>query len=961
MAGYHQKERLLRIDTILDSDAAEKNLEGDPLLLVKLDGIEAVSQLYAYDVIMLRDAGGREGHARPPLDTTRLIGTHAEIGARPANSSDDGDNQGQDIFYKRVGMFESFEDLLDIDLTKIFVIHERDFHLYRARVVPWVKVLSRDICYRVFEGKTVVQIIDAIADEAKKTFPHLKIDTKGLKDPRHPFAPIDYCVQFGESTLDFMSRLMARFNIRYYFGSDADSGDFVLNDVMVLKGSFDTRVPTAGICDVKVTKDDGPGIREIGKLVRRFRPPQRRVAIGGFNYLDPTHPFYQDEAVAQRDDLLKNEGGQPLQSEFSGSTSFAQPVFSQADAAALAQAAATQNQSGVLLLSGVTKNQAFVQGHSFHVEEFKNFNPNDNEDDTYDNVVNKHFAIDTLVITGNDYNYITINFLGIEKILDLFINTIKQLEADALDNTNNAFHNASLWVTQAAQAKIYPAINPLSESLPNTASGLGSDIAGVLSIAAGVVPGTVGSVLGGADFKRAVTDVANMATLAVGVIAVPADAPLDLPLPLAGRPVARGPHTAVVIGPDDAKGVDTSQHDIFCDAIGRVRVRFPWDPGPPQGSGKLPPVFPFAQPQKPTRLGGNTAWLRVVEGWAGRHYGTQFLPRIGQEVLVDFLDGDPERPVIVGRLYNANNAQSTTNLAFANEQYQNTALNKLSDLPLTADDALRFNGLKTASIPSTDPSGSPLESRFHLLRLDDTRNCEQYLIRSQARLDVTAFAHSFKTTYGNQHIKVTPGKDKNNQPFGGAAYTTVAGEYDLHVGDSKYQQVEKNYELTIKGNTQIDVKGDLTEVIRGQWSHGANEIVLEATKKITLKVGASWVVIDPCGVYITGPMVYINSGGDPGARGALKMQDITDAAAAEPGDEPNKRLADCDPNPSGHGTRNTHTDQIQPAPTCEQLTGHVDCGDYGSSAAEALMSIEGGSSIEPNQGGEPNQRGLSRP
>src|SRR5215471_14586860 len=160
MAGYKQDEHVLRIDTILNSDPAEQGFEGDPLLLVRMDGIEGISRLFGYDVIMLRDAGGAQGETvngqnRPPIDATKLIGTHVSIAGRVDTSLN---------FFKRVGMFETFEDILGIDITHFgagdkLSANVRDFHIYRARVVPWVKVLSRDICYRVFENKTVVDII----------------------------------------------------------------------------------------------------------------------------------------------------------------------------------------------------------------------------------------------------------------------------------------------------------------------------------------------------------------------------------------------------------------------------------------------------------------------------------------------------------------------------------------------------------------------------------------------------------------------------------------------------------------------------------------------------------------------------------------------------------------------------------------------------------------------------------
>jgi uncharacterized protein involved in type VI secretion and phage assembly len=875
MAGYSQNDHLLRIDTILNADAAEKKFEGDPLLLVKLDGVEGISRLFAYDVIMLRDAGGRQGEKvngekRPPIETTQLIGTHAEIGARP---SDKKDNKEDEIFFKRVGMFETFEDILGLDITHFVKEHERDFHIYRARVVPWVKVLSRDICYRVFEKKTVVEIIDAIAEEANKTFSHLIIDTSALKDSKFPpFPPIEYCVQYGESTLEFISRLMARFGIWYFFGHRASGPNFVLNEAMILKRNLDSSVSTAGLGDVKIS-DDGPGVRNIAKLVRRFRPPERRMVVGGFNYVDPTHPFYKDGTVSLQDDLLKAEGGAPSQTKFSGATSFAEPVFSDAEADALAKTATSRNQSEVLLLSGVSRNHSFVSGHSFRIEKDKDFDPNDDEKKTFADIVDHRFVIDNLAITANDYHYINLSpdIPIIGEIFEAFAHTIAALEADALDNTDNALYKASLWATVTAQAKIYTALNPLYGNFADTAAGTDVDIAGAankaLGVLSGVLPGALAG-LGSADFKKAITDKKNLATFAVGVIAVPADPPLDPPLPLSVRPVARGPHTAVVIGDDRSKGADLNGQDVYCDAIGRVRVRFPWDPGPPPSPSELPPRFPVSQPDKPTKVGGNTCWVRVVDSWAGRHYGTQFLPRVGQEVVVDFLDGDPERPVIVGRLYNADTA--TTNLPFPDEQDKDKQISKLAELPATAKYNLPLSGIKTYSIPATDGDGKALPIRFHLLRFSDKRDKEQYLIRSQHRLDITAFDKRYETIHSDRHLTVG-GKKLTPPPkeIGGTYFAKVNKHYHLHVGDPEFPTDSGNRYTLIEQNDEIKVVKDSNHSIGGNWSTDVGgqvtinamgpmgTIVLNAALNITLMVGTSSIVITPAAISITSPVINL--------------------------------------------------------------------------------------------------------
>jgi type VI secretion system secreted protein VgrG len=90
--------------------------------------------------------------------------------------------------------------------------------------------------------------------------------------------------------------------------------------------------------------------------------------------------------------------------------------------------------------------------------------------------------------------------------------------------------------------------------------------------------------------------------------------------------VIKGPQTAVVTGP--------AGETIHTDKYGRVKVQFHWDR---QGKNDE----------------NSSAWIRVSQTWAGKGWGTTFIPRIGQEVVVDFLDGDPDRPIILGRVYNA--------------------------------------------------------------------------------------------------------------------------------------------------------------------------------------------------------------------------------------------------------------------------------------------------------------------
>ncbi|MEJ0018293.1 MAG: type VI secretion system tip protein TssI/VgrG [Acetobacteraceae bacterium] len=102
------------------------------------------------------------------------------------------------------------------------------------------------------------------------------------------------------------------------------------------------------------------------------------------------------------------------------------------------------------------------------------------------------------------------------------------------------------------------------------------------------------------------------------------------------RPRMDGVHTALVMGPQSAKGGDIKSQDgeeIHTDDLGRVKVRFYWD-------------------HRAEATGGDAIWARVIQPWAGNGWGAQFTPRVGTEVAVAFVDGDPDRPIVIGGLYN---------------------------------------------------------------------------------------------------------------------------------------------------------------------------------------------------------------------------------------------------------------------------------------------------------------------
>ncbi|KXK00803.1 MAG: Rhs element Vgr protein, partial [Acidobacteria bacterium OLB17] len=267
------------------------------------------------------------------------------------------------------------------------------------------------------------------------------------------------------------------------------------------------------------------------------------------------------------------------------------------------------------------------------------------------------------------------------------------------------------------------------------------------------------------------------------------------------RPIMHGSQTAIVVGP--------AGEEIFVDKYGRVKVQFYWD-------------------RDGQHNAASSCWLRVGTSIAGNKWGTMFIPRIGQEVLVDFLQGDPDQPIITGSIYNP-------------ETMPHYELPKFKTLTY----------IKTRTSPD-DGKG------FNELRFEDKQGKEQVFIHSQKRYDLRAKGSMYETCGGNRQEVI--GVRSDNKPGGNLAIT-VGGSYDLHVKADNFIGIDGKLNEGVKGDVVEDYQGNHATLVGTKASVNAKEIIMEATMKISLKVGGSCVVIDPSGVTIAGAMVKINSGG----------------------------------------------------------------------------------------------------
>jgi type VI secretion system secreted protein VgrG len=281
------------------------------------------------------------------------------------------------------------------------------------------------------------------------------------------------------------------------------------------------------------------------------------------------------------------------------------------------------------------------------------------------------------------------------------------------------------------------------------------------------------------------------------------------------RPRVQGPHTAFVVGP--------AGEEIFTDKYGRVKVQFVWD-----REGK--------------KDSDSSCWLRVAQLWAGKQWGAIFIPRIGMEVIVDFLEGDPDRPIITGCVYNS---------AFMP--------------PYGLPDNKTQSGLKTRS-----STGGGTED-FNELRFEDKKGAEDIYFHAQKDFhrvvendDDLKVGHDQTIEIKKHRTETVKEGDETVTIEKGTRTHTVEGDETLVVNKgNRTVQVKtgNDQHLIDTGNRDVTIKtGNDTLVIntgnqKVTIDLGKQEV--EAMQSIELKVGSSSIKIDQTGVTIKGTLVKI--------------------------------------------------------------------------------------------------------
>jgi type VI secretion system secreted protein VgrG len=325
--------------------------------------------------------------------------------------------------------------------------------------------------------------------------------------------------------------------------------------------------------------------------------------------------------------------------------------------------------------------------------------------------------------------------------------------------------------------------------------------------------------------------------LEVHVEAVPFTVPWR-PTHRTPKPLAGGPQTARVVGPLQNPG--PTDDTIHVDEHGRVKVQFYWD-----RLGKLDQ--------------NSSCWVRVSQGWADGGYGAIVLPRIGQDVIVDFLDGDPDRPIITGRVYNAGRMPP---YALPANKTISTLKSRTVGAPGTYEEA--------EEPPSSDTPG------FNELRFEDAGAKEEVFLHAQRNMNTWVRLDEQKKNGRDAAQRV--GRNKSVSIKKNLSTTLDEGdERRTLTKGSRTTTVKSDEKLTVQSGsltTTIDEGNHSTTVSQGNLSISisAGKATVTAAQSIELTCGSSSIKMTPASIEMNAMTIKINAQMALSAQGGLTSE-----------------------------------------------------------------------------------------
>ncbi len=269
------------------------------------------------------------------------------------------------------------------------------------------------------------------------------------------------------------------------------------------------------------------------------------------------------------------------------------------------------------------------------------------------------------------------------------------------------------------------------------------------------------------------------------------------PARVTAKPVMQGVQTAEVVG--------KAGEEIWTDKYGRVKVQFPWD-------------------RRGKRDDSSSCWIRVSQAWAGKGWGMVTIPRIGQEVIVEFVEGDPDQPIITGRVYNAD---------------------EMPPYELPANQTQ--SGMKSRSSKSAGPAN------FNEIRFEDKKGSEEVYIHAEKTMTIVVEASEGHSVGDSRSLTVQ--KDQTTKVVEGNRTVTLEQGNDSHTVNLGNRNVD-----ILAGRDVLFVQSGNIENSAPAGTHSMQALSIQAngTTGIKLVCGASSIELTPASIIIQAPLVKIN-------------------------------------------------------------------------------------------------------
>ena len=367
--------------------------------------------------------------------------------------------------------------------------------------------------------------------------------------------------------------------------------------------------------------------------------------------------------------------------------------------------------------------------------------------------------------------------------------------------------------------------------------------------------------------------------------AIPADR-VFRPARTTSRPRIQGPQTAIVVG--------KAGEEILTDEFGRIKVQFHWDRYSPANEN-------------------TPMWARVAQSWAGKNWGSIFLPRIGQEVIVEFLDGNPDRPIVVGAVYNGESKppyalpdNATRSTIKSNSSKGGQGFNEFRFEDKKGSEQIFLHAEKDQDIRVKEVTKEWIGKDRHLIVKENQRELVEkdkhthvkgdQLLKVEGNLGRTVEKNEVAKISGNDHLEV---QGDYVRKIGGNLHEKVTGNHhekttgDIHLTATGNADIKSSQNAAVVGDMNVHVKGGMV-------------VVVEAGMQLSLKAGSNFIDIGPAGISIQGTMVNINMGGAAGSGSGAQAASpsdpnapdaVTDASEADKADAGTSDTAKTAPTP----------------------------------------------------------------